>query len=81
VDGVIDEEASYESDEVDQEQEEEEDEEEELPVCCAVVFCAVVLVFAVACLVVWGVARRYKPTVVAKVHYIDYCACLEQELY
>ncbi|KAG0535804.1 hypothetical protein BDA96_03G009900 [Sorghum bicolor] len=65
VSGVIDEEAADDYDEDDQEQQEDE-EEDELPVCLGVVFCAVVVVFAVVCLIVWGVARRYKPNVVVK---------------
>ncbi|TVU22988.1 hypothetical protein EJB05_32713 [Eragrostis curvula] len=59
VDAAIDEEAAY--DELDEE-------EEELPKFCVVAFwlSVLVLVFTMICLIVWGAARHYKPSVIVK---------------
>ncbi|XP_062189294.1 uncharacterized protein LOC133892490 [Phragmites australis] len=55
---AIDEEGAY----------DELDEERELPKCCVVAFwlSVLVLAFTVACLIVWGAARHYNPSIVVK---------------
>ncbi|CAL4978732.1 unnamed protein product [Urochloa decumbens] len=56
---AIDEEGAY---------DDELDEEPELPRCCVAAFwlSAVILAFTVICLIVWGAARQYKPSVLVK---------------
>jgi hypothetical protein len=48
----------------------DDDEEQELSGGCVAAFwfSVLVLVFALVCLVVWGAARRSKPSVLVKVH-------------
>ncbi|CAO2194314.1 unnamed protein product [Urochloa humidicola] len=56
---AIDEEGAY---------DDELDDEPELPRCCVAAFwlSAVLVAFIVICLIVWGAARQYKPSVIVK---------------